>query len=150
MKSFVDGSGDAGFVVVNFGSIFQGAGMPGHIRGVFLKAFTRLAQRVVWKWEDESQFEGDHIPANVRLLSWLPQQDLLGHPKARLFINHEGLNINQEAVYHGVPFIALPVFSDYPLKAQKAETDHAVRLDWNNLTEETLYDTIQLVMSDPR
>ncbi|XP_046442503.1 uncharacterized protein LOC124192956 isoform X1 [Daphnia pulex] len=58
----------------------------------------------------------------------MPLQDLLGHPKIRLLITHGGLNSKQEAVYHGVPFIALPVFADQPINAQKAHDDgYAVR-----------------------
>ena len=151
LASFVDGSNDAGFVIVSFGSILRGDGMEDNVRRIFLNTFARLPQRVVWKWEDKNKLTDDDVPANVRLLSWLPQQDLLGHPKARLFITHCGLNSKQEAVYHGVPFIALPVFADQPLNAQKAEADgYAIRLDWDNLSEETLYDAIQFVMSDPR
>ena len=81
----------------------------------------------------------------------MPQVDLLGHPKIRLFITHCGLNSKQEAVYNGVPFIALPVFADQPINAQKAHDDgYAIRLDWDNLTEEILYDAIQRILFDPR
>lgn len=125
--------------------------MEDNVRRIFLNTFARLPQRVVWKWEDKNKLTDDDVPANVRLLSWLPQQDLLGHPKARLFITHCGLNSKQEAVYHGVPFIALPVFADQPLNAQKAESDgYAIRLDWDNLSEETLYDAIQSIFLDSR
>ena len=81
----------------------------------------------------------------------MPQQDLLGHPKIRLFITHGGLNSKQEAVYHGVPFIVMPVFADQPINAQKAHDDgNAIRLYWDNLTEEILYDAIQRILTDPR
>ncbi|KZS08936.1 putative UDP-glucuronosyltransferase 2B20 [Daphnia magna] len=104
------------------------------------------------KWENESKFGCDEIiPPNVKLLPWLPQQDLLGHPKIKLFINHGGLNSKQEAVYHSVPFIALPVFADQPINAQKARDDgYAILLDWDNLSEDILFDSIQLMLFDPR
>ena len=65
------------------------------------------------------------IPPNVKLPPWMPRapQELLGHPKIRLFITHGGLNClnsKQEAVYHDVPFIVMPVFADRPINAQKA------------------------------
>ena len=49
---------------------------------------------------------------NVKLMSWLPQNDILGHPKTRLFIGHAGLNGMLESTYHGVPMICSPFFAD--------------------------------------
>jgi glucuronosyltransferase len=150
LESFVEGSGDAGFIIVSFGSILRGADVSDNVRRLFLSTFAKLPQRVLWKWEDKPGVH-DTIPSNVKLLPWMPQQDLLGHPKIRLFITHGGLNSKQEAVYHGVPFIVMPVFADQPINAQKAHDDgYAIRLDWDNLTEDILYDAIQRILSDPR
>ena len=81
----------------------------------------------------------------------MPQQDLLGHPKIRLFITHGGLFSNQEAVYHGVPFIVFPIFADQPLNAQKAHDDgYANRLDLDDITEDILYEAIHRILTDPR
>ena len=152
LESFVNGSGDDGFIIVSFGSILKNADVPDGIRRLFLSTFARLTQRVIFKWEDDSKIKDDDtISLNVKLMSWMPQQDLLGHPKIRLFITHCGLNSKQEAVYNGVPFIALPVFADQPINAQKAHDDgYAIQLDWDNLTEEILYDAIQRILFDPR
>ena len=49
---------------------------------------------------------------NVKLMSWLPQNDILGHPKTRLFIGHAGLNGILETTYHAVPIICSPFFGD--------------------------------------
>lgn len=116
---------------------------------LMLNTFGRINQRVVWKWEGREN--NINIPPNVLLLPWLPQQDLLGHPKARLFITHGGLFSIQESVYHGVPLIILPVFADQPLNAQKAENDgYGIQLDWDMLTAEQLYQSIQRVLNDPK
>ena len=131
----LDGSGNDGFIIVSFGSILKGAEIPSDIRNIFLSTFARLPQRIIWKWEDKDKLAEEAIPANVKLVSWLPRQDLLGHPKARLFITHCGLLSKQEVVYHGVPFIALPVWADQPINAQKAQ-------HWDELTEEVRYDAI--------
>lgn len=149
MESFVNR--DAGFIIISFGSILRGIDIPVNVRRIFLKTFGRLQQQVLWKWENQSTFDDDLIPANVKLMSWLPQQDLLGHPKVRLFITHGGLFSIQEAVYHSVPFIALPVFFDQPINAQKAHEDgYAIRLDWDDLTEETLFNAIQLILHNSK
>lgn len=147
----MNGSGSAGFIIVSFGSILKGAAVPESTRRMFVAAFRRLRQRVVWKWEDGERMNQSDVPANVRLVPWLPQQDLLGHPKARLFVTHGGLFSNQEAVYHGVPLIVLPVFADQPLNARKAHRDgYAIHLDWESLTERSFHDAIQRVLTDPK
>jgi glucuronosyltransferase len=112
-----------------------------------------LPQRIIWKWEDQSKFREDaeFIPPNVKTISWLPQQELLSHPNARLFISHGGLLSKQETVFHGVPAIFLPVWADQPINAQKAEDDgYAIRLCWDELTEEILYNAVQLILTNPR
>ena len=53
--------------------------------------------------------------------SWLPQNDILGHPKTRLFIGHAGLNGIFESTYHGVPMICSPFFGDQFVNAQIAK-----------------------------
>ena len=133
--------------------MLRGDGLPKDIRRLFLSVFARLPQRVVWKWEDADKLGEDDelIPSNVKTISWLPQRELLSHPKARLFIFHGGLLSKQETVYHGVPAIFLPINADQPINAQKAEDDgYALRLNWDELTEEILYNAVQDILTNPR
>lgn len=48
--------------------------------------FSRLPQRVLWKWESDSM---PGKPDNVMLRRWLPQQDVLGHNNTR-WVGEEG------------------------------------------------------------
>ena len=150
MEDFVNGSGDAGFIVLSFGSVVHGAGMPEATRKIFVSAFSRLPQRILWKWEDESGMED--LPPNVRLYTWLPPlTDLLSHPKIRLLMTHGGLFSNQEAVWSGVPLIGFPVFGDqinYIVKAQK--DGYAIHLNWMTLTKEILFNSIQEIVNNPK
>jgi glucuronosyltransferase len=41
----------------------------------FLEAFSKIKQRVLWKWETDS-LPGQ--PSNVKMGKWLPQSDILG------------------------------------------------------------------------
>ena len=152
LEKFVNDSGDDGFIVVSFGSILKVSKISNRIRKMFLNTFGRLRQRVIWKWENDASENLDiEIPLNVKLVSWLPQQDLLGHSKARLFITHAGPSSIEEALYHGVPLIALPVFTDQPWHAEKIHKDGTgIRLDWDNLSESILYDAIQEILNNPK
>ena len=129
--------------------------MSPETRRTFISTFGRLKQRIIWKWEDETKMSSDVdiLPPNVKLVPWLPQQDLLGHPKARLFITHGGLFSHQEAVYHSVPFIAMPVFADQFVNAKKAHDDgYAIHLDWDKVYQDgdALYDAIQQVLNSTK
>lgn len=47
----------------------------------------------------------------------MPQQELLAHPKTRLFVTHCGTNGVNEAIHYGVPMVGMPVFSNQVLLA---------------------------------
>ena len=138
-----------GFILLSFWSILRGSNLPAEARKVLVATFSRLRQRVLWKWEGEPPMA--NVSSNVKFMPWLPQQDLLGHPKIKLFITHGGLFSNHEAVYHGVPVIGLPVFGDQYSNMQKAERDgYAINLRWDALTEEILYNSIQEILHNHR
>jgi UDP:flavonoid glycosyltransferase YjiC (YdhE family) len=42
---------------------------------------------------------------------------LLADPRTAAFISHVGLNSLNEAVYFGVPIVAVPFFGDQPMNA---------------------------------
>ena len=73
---------------------------------------------VVWRYPHSAP---EDIPANIKLLTWLPQQDLLSHTKTKLFITHCGANGQFEALYHAVPMIGMPLFAEQHYNAKRAQ-----------------------------
>ena len=71
-------------------------------RRLLLGVFSKLKQRVLWKWETESMPDK---PDNVMLSKWLPQQDVLADPKVRLFVSHGGQSSSQESLCHQKPMV---------------------------------------------
>jgi len=56
---------------------------------------------------------------NVRLLDYAPQWAALR--EADVFITHHGLNSTHEAIYHEVPMLSYPLFSDQPALARRCQ-----------------------------
>lgn len=51
--------------------------MPESVQEIFIRVFARIPQRVFWKWEAATS-DAQRISSNVKMVDWLPQQDLLG------------------------------------------------------------------------
>ncbi|XP_076045674.1 UDP-glucosyltransferase 2-like [Oratosquilla oratoria] len=148
LEEWAQGSGDHGFIYFSLGSIVKTSRVPKKNLLAIVRAFGHLPQKILMKW-DEDHIE--ELPDNVRLAKWLPQQDVLAHPKVRLFISHGGINSVQEALYHGVPILGLPIFSDQKNTLEKgARQGWALRLDWTDLTEETLMSALDTALNDTR
>jgi hypothetical protein len=64
-----------GVIFFSMGSNLQSSQLPDKKRDAFLKAFSELKQKVLWKWETDT-LPGQ--PNNVRLGKWFPQADILG------------------------------------------------------------------------
>ncbi|XP_043095430.1 UDP-glucuronosyltransferase 2C1-like [Puntigrus tetrazona] len=107
MEEFVQSSGDDGIVVFTLGSMIDK--MPKETSNKIASALAQIPQRVLWRYNGEKP---DTFGENTRIYKWLPQNDLLGHPKTRAFITHGGTNGVYEAIYHGVPMVGIPLFGD--------------------------------------
>lgn len=135
IKQFIE-SAENGVVYFSMGSNIQSSQLPVQVRDGLLKAFAKLKQKVLWKWED-SNLPGK--PENVLITEWFPQDDVLAHPNIKLFITHGGLLSSTEAVYHGVPIIGIPVFGDQTLNMVKAvKNGYGLLVSYANLTESSI------------
>ena len=77
--------------------------------------------------------------------------DFLGHPQIKVFVYHCGMNGVWEAVYHGVPMVAVPLFGDQMDNAQRlVSRGMAVKVDIATLTSDELANAIRTVANDPR
>ncbi|XP_066994909.2 UDP-glycosyltransferase UGT5 [Anabrus simplex] len=147
MEKFIDGARD-GVIYFSMGSNLMSSHFPEEKRKALLEAFASLKQKVLWKWEEDS-LPGQ--PPNVRLGKWMPQSDILAHKNVRLFITHGGLMSTQEAVYHGVPVIGIPVYGDQELNMVRAEAaGFGVRISYSNITKEAISWAIEEIISQPR
>jgi hypothetical protein len=147
LEDFVNSSGNEGFIYFSMGTAIQGHTMPDKYRKIFTNTFAKLKQKVLWKWETETMPD---LPKNVKLAKWLPQQDILGHPKIRMFITHGGYGGTTEAVYHGVPLLGIPMLGDQMLNMQKSENSgFALTLELMDITEEKLFQYINRILSEP-
>ncbi len=91
------------------------------------------------------------LPPNVKLVKWAPQQDILGHPKMKAFITHGGMGSTSETVYHGVPFVGIPIFGDQLANVEKfMRMGVATQLDFVTLNEDSIVTAIETVVNDPK
>ncbi|XP_062410401.1 UDP-glucuronosyltransferase 2C1-like [Sardina pilchardus] len=145
MEDFVQSSGDDGIVVFSLGSIVKNITMDK--ANIIASALGQIPQKVLWRF---SGTKPETLAPNTRLYDWLPQNDLLGHPKTKAFITHGGTNGLYEAIYHGVPMVGIPLFGDQPdnLHIMKVK-GAAVILDFNQLEIKDLVNALKTVINDP-
>ncbi|XP_008191816.1 UDP-glycosyltransferase UGT5 isoform X4 [Tribolium castaneum] len=136
-----------GVIYFSLGSMIKGHTFPDEKRSEFLKAFGRLPQRVLWKWENETM---SGKPDNVMIQKWMPQLDILCHPNVKAFISHGGLLGTTEAVHCGVPVVVMPQYGDQFTNARALEANGGgVILHLSEATEERIYDALKTIL-DPR
>lgn len=148
LEKWIKGAGEEGFIFFSLGSHVTPSDLPEKNLQILVSVFSSLKQRVLFKWDKESMPD---MPSNVRIGKWFPQQDILGHPKLRLFITHGGLLSTLEATYHGKPIIGMPVFADQTANMMEVDRQGwGETLLWDDLTEKELLGKINSIMADKK
>uniref|UniRef100_A0A8C5M0E6 UDP-glucuronosyltransferase n=1 Tax=Leptobrachium leishanense TaxID=445787 RepID=A0A8C5M0E6_9ANUR len=102
---------------------------------------------VIWRYTGKRP---DALGENTFMFEWIPQNDLLGHPKTKAFITHGGTNGIYEAIYHAVPMVGIPLFGDQPDNIVHMKTKGmAVMLDFNKMVTQDLVDAVNTVINNP-
>uniref|UniRef100_A0A670JRB2 glucuronosyltransferase n=1 Tax=Podarcis muralis TaxID=64176 RepID=A0A670JRB2_PODMU len=142
MEEFVQSSGEHGIVVFSLGSLV--ANLTDEKSNIVASALSQLPQKVLWRHKGKIP---ETLGANTRIYDWIPQNDLLGHPKTKAFITHGGINGIYEAIYHGVPTVGIPMFADQPDNIQHMKAKGmAVGLDIQTMEAEDLVHAVKAVI----
>ncbi|CAH1641753.1 unnamed protein product [Spodoptera littoralis] len=145
LKSYLDTSKN-GVIYISFGTNVDPTLLPGDRIEVLVKTLSQMPYDVLWKWN------GDVLPGrtdNIRIAKWLPQQDLLGHPKMKLFITQGGLQSTDEAIIAGVPLIGIPMFGDQIFNVERYVYHKiGLKLDLDTLTVEQFRNAIETVIGN--
>ncbi|MCI4394249.1 hypothetical protein PGIGA_G00166590 [Pangasianodon gigas] len=145
MEDFVQSSGDDGIVVFSLGSMVKN--LTKERANTIASALGQIPQKVVWGYKGKKP---ETLAPNTRIYEWIPQNDLLGHPKTKAFITHGGTNGIYEAIYHGVPMVGMPLFSDQPDNINHMKTKGtAVMVDFNKMETKDLKQAISDVINNP-
>ncbi|KAH7714674.1 CRE-UGT-49 protein, partial [Aphelenchoides avenae] len=116
--------GKDGVVLLSLGSIFYTRFMADEVRVNFLRAFSELPNYhfivKIDKEDEKTRALASKYP-NVYTTSWMPQPELLAHPRTRLFITHGGYNSITEAARSAVPLLLMGFFADQRRNAKVVE-----------------------------
>lgn len=146
LQKFCDHSAEARLVVISFGSSIKSTGKDATMK--IAEAIRHLPYHFIWKVDPTDEIK---LGKNVKAVTWLPQNDLLGHRNTALFITYGGMNGMWEAIYHGVPMLVLPIIADQIGNAVKI-TDRGIGLwvDFHSFTAEELSIAITEIMDNAR
>ncbi|CAC5399672.1 UGT [Mytilus coruscus] len=139
IEKFVEKSIE-GIVIVSFGSIIKSCSEQ--MLNTFLLAFQKTKRlSFIFQYGYDKKEIG-----NTLLLPWLPQNDLLGHVKTKLFITHCGKSSVFEALYHGIPMIGFPIVHDQGANAAMIEDKgYGISMDILKFSVDELVKTIEKV-----
>ncbi|XP_055375679.1 UDP-glycosyltransferase UGT5-like [Condylostylus longicornis] len=144
IQKFLD-SAKEGVIYVSWGSMIRAETLPSEKRDGMLRAFGRLKQKVIWKWENETLH---NQPKNILIRKWLPQREILCHPNVKVFMSHGGLMGASEAAYCGVPAVLTPMYGDQFLNsAAIRQREMGIVLNYEDITESSVYKAINEVLN---
>lgn len=146
IREFIESSAH-GIIYFSLGGNIRPSQMDSKKLKDIAKALMGIKQNVIWKFDGESL---DVDPKKIMIRKWLPQNEILGHNKTKIFITHAGLLSCTEAVYFAKNVIAVPIFGDQPQNAKKmARLNYGIHLNYFNLTAESLSWAVNEILSNP-
>ncbi|KAJ7993991.1 hypothetical protein DPEC_G00261310 [Dallia pectoralis] len=145
MEDFVQSSGDHGVIMMSLGTLV--GQLPEDIGEEIAAAFAQLPQRVIWRHTGKRPAT---LGNNTLLVKWLPQNDLLGHPKTQVFVAHGGTNGVHEAIYHGVPIVGLPLVFDQPDNLNRMRVKGVAKIvDIATINRDIFLEALKAVLYEP-
>ncbi|XP_020662489.3 UDP-glucuronosyltransferase 1A1 isoform X3 [Pogona vitticeps] len=145
-EAIVNNSGEHGIVVFSLGSMVSEIPMKKAME--IAEGLGTIPQTVLWRYTGEVP---PNLAKNTKLVKWLPQNDLLAHPKTRAFITHAGSHGIYEGICNAVPMVLMPLFGDQMDNAKRVESRGAgVILNIIEMTAKDISNALQAVIYDKK
>uniref|UniRef100_A0A914Q412 glucuronosyltransferase n=1 Tax=Panagrolaimus davidi TaxID=227884 RepID=A0A914Q412_9BILA len=151
-KSFISQS-KKGVIVFSLGTIAPTTMMTLKVKENLIKTFTEFEDyNFIMKIDkdDKEMIDLCTKAKNILITTWMPQSDILGHPKIKFFIMHGGFNGLLESAIRGCPVIVIPIFADQQRNAKMAEyRGFGIVVEKTNLEGSALKSAIQTILNNP-
>ncbi|XP_062848707.1 UDP-glucuronosyltransferase 2A2-like [Trichomycterus rosablanca] len=145
LEEFVQSSGEHGVIIMSLGTVF--GKLLNDLTDEIAAAFAQVPQKVIWRHNGTRPAT---LGNNTLLVDWMPQNDLLGHPKTKLFVAHGGTNGVQEAIYHGVPLLGVPLAFDQPDNLSRMNAKGTAKIvDISKLNRVVFLEALKEVLFNP-
>uniref|UniRef100_A0A182PSE1 UDP-glycosyltransferases domain-containing protein n=1 Tax=Anopheles epiroticus TaxID=199890 RepID=A0A182PSE1_9DIPT len=147
LQTFIDNA-PKGAILFAMGTNFKSKMFTAERQVMFLEAFEYFPDyHVLWKFDDEQLPR--KASANVLIRPWLPQNDILAQPRVKAFITHCGLMSTQEATYHAVPMVGIPIYVDQHLNLHRTvQAGAGVKLDLTTLSTDGIVAALREVLEN--
>ncbi|KAJ8930799.1 hypothetical protein NQ314_016376, partial [Rhamnusium bicolor] len=146
LQDFMDNA-EQGIIYFSLGTNVKSSLINDRLKSVILETFSDLPYKILWKFEEDN-LTGK--PKNVKIFKWIPQRDLIQHPKLVLFITQCGLQSMEESIYSHVPMVGMPFFGDQYNNARIMEEKRiGISVDHHNLSKEIFRNAILEVIKNP-
>uniref|UniRef100_A0AC35UEX5 Glucuronosyltransferase n=1 Tax=Rhabditophanes sp. KR3021 TaxID=114890 RepID=A0AC35UEX5_9BILA len=137
-----------GIILLSFGSVANASFIPVEWKSAFMDAFASFPD-----YHFFFRYVGDDLkknhPKNVDVTDWLPQSDLLQHPKTKLIITHGGYNSIQESIQASKPMIMVALFGDQPKNAVIAQRNGlGIYLKKAQISKQNIMNAISKILHD--
>lgn len=116
LEKYLSGS-KHGVIYSSFGTNVKASLVDLELVEMMIQTFSSLKYDVLWKFDGMINNSYD----NIKVVNWVPQQDVLGHSNVKLFITQGGAQSRDESVARGVPVLVIPFFADQLDTAYKVE-----------------------------
>ncbi|CAD5210422.1 unnamed protein product [Bursaphelenchus okinawaensis] len=143
------GNSRRGVVLVSFGTVATAEVMPNRTKEMLAETFRQFPEiTFLFKHADANDPIFKDI-RNVAIEEWVPQKEVLAHPKTVGFITHGGLNSVSETAYHGVPAVCVPLFGDQERNCKMGEMRNIlVTFPRNDLTPPRLIAALSEILNN--
>ncbi|CAL8137624.1 unnamed protein product [Orchesella dallaii] len=146
LEDFIN-KGKDGFIYVSFGTVGEFTKFDPEIRQAFVNTLFKFPNiQFIWKSTHPIQ---EKLPDNVLVEKWLPQKDILVHPKIKMYITHGGLGGIYESILSKVPMICFPIFAEQEYNANAmVQKGYGIKLELIGLKEDELTDAVSKILND--
>lgn len=141
LEAFIQKS-EKGFVYISLGSGVNPNNLPANYQDIFFNTIKKFPHiQFVWKWSGRTRFDS---LKNLHIGEWFPQQDILGHSKLLAFVTQAGKPSIQESICHAAPVLAMPVFADQDVNAERIQDlGAALVIQFASLTDENFQHAVE-------
>lgn len=137
-----------GVIYISWGSMVNPSTLPSIKLKALYDAISKLSG-YTFVMRMTNQTNGKEKPKNLYTFEWLPQRDLLCHPKVKAFISHGGLLGTTESVFCGVPMVVTPFYGDQFLNAGAVEQRRfGVIVDFKDFDEPHISQALDIILNE--